>query len=118
MVYRSGVITLCLVLTCCAETRNRGMSGGLDVSVYLQNLRGDFITSDTAARLARVLVESRYPKNVFQPDQRSKVTDGGDCWNVVLFNQVDSIPALGTKFEELHLSIRKSSGEFVKVVPS
>ena len=118
MVCRSGVVTLCLVLTCCAEIRSKGMGGGLDVSVYLQNFGGDFITSDTAVRLARVLVESRYSKNVFQSDQRSRVTDGGDCWNVVFFNQVDSIPVLGTKFEELHISVKKSSGEFVKVVPS
>ena len=91
------------------------MNEGTDVSIYLQNLHSDFVSSDTAVKLAGVLVEARYPKNVFQARDGGNVESKSDCWEVTLYNKIDASEVIGTKFKELHLLIKKSTGEFVRV---
>jgi hypothetical protein len=93
----------------------------LDPSMILFNFEGPFISREFAERLAVLVIEQKWPKDVFARRGPGQVVDQGDTWSVtyenILGNANDPIPTSGGKAvpRTLTIRIRKVNGEIVAI---
>jgi hypothetical protein len=86
----------------------------LKISMVLQNVKGDFITPRFAERLALLVLEEKYPTDVFAASGSGSVVDKGDTWWVTFNNALlESPPRLIPR--HLTVQIRKTNGEIVAI---
>jgi hypothetical protein len=105
-----GVTLLLLVTTGCITDRR----ATLEPFMRLQNLAGPFISQSFAERLARLVIEEKYPKNSFSIQGPANVADKGDTWWVTFDNAVQgTMPAMISKRLTVH--IRKTDGAIVTI---
>lgn len=83
-----------------------------------------FVSEAFARRMALLIIEDRYPPNVFSPKARGVVVDGGEVWRVTLDNElVDQSASQALAMVDgavvpikLTFVIRKSNAEVVDIL--
>jgi hypothetical protein len=86
----------------------------MDTSMTMQNLMGPFVTKDFAERLALLVLEEKYSRDVFSARAVSDVTDKGDIWLVTVENDLPSSPgSLAPRRFIVH--IKKRNGEITAI---
>jgi hypothetical protein len=110
-----------LTLFFCGCTMNHVKSVQLDPSMLLFNFEGPFISREFADRLAVLVIDQKWPKDVFVRRGPGQVADLGDLWSVTyenaLGNANDPIPTSGGKAvpKTLTIRIKKVNGEIVAI---
>lgn len=103
-------IMMLLSMTGCV-TDHRAM---LDPFMKLQNITEPFVSQSFAERLARLVIEEKYPKNIFSIRGSGNIIDRGDTWWVTFDNAINgSMGAIIPRRLTVH--IRKSNGEIVTI---
>jgi hypothetical protein len=103
---------LSLLITGCA-TDHRAMSN-LDPYIVLQNIGRPFVSQSLAEKLARAVIEEKYPRTTFLIRGPGKVVDKGDTWWVTFDNSIEAT-AGGMIPLRLTVHVRKTNGEIVTV---
>jgi hypothetical protein len=80
----------------------------------LQNISGPFVSQTFAERLARLVIEEKYPKNIFSIQSSGNVVDKGDTWWVTFYNEIKGTMATMVP-TRLTVHIRKTNGEIVTI---
>jgi hypothetical protein len=80
------------------------------LSMILLNGTQPFVSLHFAVRLASLIIEDRYPREMFVIVEPAKIEDEGEFWKVTVENALKN-----SKFSIVRLSItiRKSNGEIV-----
>ena len=100
---------------------NHVKSDQLDPSMILMNFEGPFVSREFAERLAVLVIDQKWPKDVFSRRGPGRVVDLGDAWSVTyqnaLGNANDPIPTSGGKAvpKTLTIRIRKANGQIVAI---
>ena len=105
------VLTLILLLGGCATVL---VPPHLESSMDLQNLNGPFITKHFAERLALLVVQERYSKDIFVARTPVSVEDAGDTWLITLDNALPLEPKTIKPFH-LMVIVRKKNGEILGI---
>lgn len=105
-------VILCLFISGCVTDR-RAMSN-LDPYLVLQNIGGPFVSQRLAERLARAVIEEKYPNNIFSIEGSGHVVDKGDTWWVTFDNSIKGTAGAMIPLR-LIVHIRKTNGEIVTV---
>lgn len=82
----------------------------LGISVLLQNAGGPLITRELALKVARLLIEAKYPAGMFQIAGDGDVEDEDAFWRVSFRNALAE-SAAGPVIERLGVRLRKSNCE-------
>lgn len=85
------------------------------VSMLLNNYGSPFIEKSLAVRIARVIVEFKYPADIFVIDGEPLVDDDGDCWRVLFRNRLKTGVDVVYASELVRIRIKKSNGEIVDI---
>jgi hypothetical protein len=112
---------LLLALTACV-TEHRAVTD-LSVSMMALNQGQPFVSKEFAERIALLVIEEKYPKDVFSVSGSARIVDKGDTWSVTfdsaLTNAADksALPLVGGKLVPKHLtiSIRKVNAEIMAI---
>jgi hypothetical protein len=78
-----------------------------------------FISQDFAQKLARLVIEEKYPKDMFSAPEPGTVVDKGEAWWVTVDNALASqratLPKGAIIPRGLTIQIRKSNGEILAI---
>lgn len=86
----------------------------LEPSIFVQNLKGPFISEQFAERLGSLVIEEKYPKDVFSQQGPGMVVDKDQVWLVTFTNALyRSDKYLLPK--KLTIEIRKKNGEIIAI---
>lgn len=93
------------------------------ISIVLLNQEGALVSQVMAERLAQVVVEEKYPRNIFVAKHPIEVLDQGEEWLVTIRNDLISdqdrslVPMANGEIvpRKLVVRIRKSNGEFLSI---
>jgi hypothetical protein len=85
-----------------------------DPFMRLQNISGPFVSQGFAERLARLVIEEKYPKNIFSVQGSGNVVDKGDTWWVTFDNAIKGSMATMVPIR-LTVHVRKTNGEIVTI---
>jgi hypothetical protein len=112
------VITILLLLSACAVERRS--TEPLNSSMLLMNMEGPFVSATFADRLARLIVDEKYPKDIFLVSGSTKVVDEGSIWavhfaNALFTQQYATLPRKAIAPKTLTIRIKKSDGAIVAV---
>jgi hypothetical protein len=105
----SVFIALAFLLFGCKTVNPR-----LDVSIMVENMNGPFVSREFAEHLALLVIEEKYPKDVFSVHGAAIVVDKGDVWWVSYNNELPS-PEASIRPKHLTIHIRKANGEIVAI---
>lgn len=105
------IATVLVVLLAGCRTYNPGM----DTSILLHNINGSFVTQRFAERLALLVLEEKYPKELFLLEGSVDVRDKGDFWSVTCKNALYR-PENYMIPKTLTFQIKKSNGEFIAIL--
>ncbi len=83
-------------------------------SMDFQNISGPFITPSFAERLALLVFQERYSKEIFVARTPTTVEDEGDIWRVTAGNALPLEPRTIRPFK-LVVVIRKRNGEILGI---
>jgi hypothetical protein len=85
------------------------------VSMLLQNYGAPFIDQKLGAGIARLLVNNKYPPDIFLAEDNVIIEDAGEFWKITLKNQlrVDVDRPYVTK--SVRVTIKKSNGEILEI---
>jgi hypothetical protein len=86
----------------------------MDMFMRLQNISEPFVSQSFAERLARLVIEEKYPKNIFSVQSSGNVVDKGDTWWVTFDNAIKGTMATMVPIR-LTVHIRKTNGEIVTI---
>jgi hypothetical protein len=103
-----GIALLVSMAGCVTEHR------AMDPFMQLQNISGPFVSQSFAERLARLVIEEKYPKNIFTAQGAGHVVDKGDAWWVTFDNAIKGTMATMIPIR-LTVHIRKANGEIVTI---
>jgi hypothetical protein len=106
------LVTIVLVfsLVGCKTTPN----SGLDVTILMGNMNGPFVSREFAERLALLVIEEKYPANVFSAARTATVVDKGALWFVTYENRLAPYET-SLMARRLTIEIRKTNGEIVAI---
>ena len=105
-------------LGCATE---RGTVKDLTLSMVLLNQGQPFVSREFAERLAFLVIDEKYPKDIFLVRRPASIEDKGKNWEVTVSNELidpkDSLPRVGKKIvpKYLTITIRKENCEIVSV---
>lgn len=85
------------------------------VSMLLQNYEAPFIGKDLAQKLARVLVESKYPEDIFVIEGDPSIEDEGDYWRVSFRNRLRTGVDVTYATAMIRVRIKKANGEIADI---
>lgn len=94
----------------------------MDPMMFLLNTQSPFVSATFAQRLALLVIEEKYPRNVFTAQWPGKVVDQEDTWKVTFENTVAQPDEQGLAMSggqlvpwRLTIEIRKSNAEIVSI---
>jgi hypothetical protein len=86
----------------------------MDMFMTLQNMSGPFVSQSFAERLAHLVIDEKYPKNIFSISGSGNVVDKGDAWWVTFDNSIAGTMATMIP-RRLTVHIRKANGEILTI---
>jgi hypothetical protein len=101
-----------LMLTGCCGAR---MSNTLGISMMLQNHGQTFVTQKLAERWAKLILEEKYPLDIFTPGEAARVQDDGEFWVVSFDNKLQTTQERPFVSRRISIKIRKSNGEIDEI---
>ncbi len=115
------LMVLCMALPACAL--NNEMTKPSSLSIFVLNHGQPFVSMDFAARLAQLVVDEKYPKDVLSVNGPPRVLDTGDTWRVVFdgvvpgptLNSLNPGPQPDGVSRRLTVVIRKRNAEIVSI---
>jgi hypothetical protein len=103
-----GIVLSVSMVGCVTDHR------AMDPFMKLQNISGPFVSQSFAERLARIVIEEKYPKNIFSVQGSGNVVDKGDTWWVTFDNALKGTIATMVPIR-LTVHIKKANGEIVTI---
>lgn len=105
---------------CVMEPRT---ASNLSISMIALNQGQPFVSKDFAERLALLVIEQKYPEDLFVVRGSAHLADKGDVWSVSFDNGLigpddkSPLPMVGGKLvpRRLTITIRKTNGEIVAI---
>lgn len=115
------IIAVVGILGGCATQQNTMMKPSL--SMTLMNNGHPFVSERLAERLGLLIIEDRYPKDIFLTSGPGVVTGDGEVWRVTFDNSLvnsddgKSIPMVNGVIvpRSLTITIRKKNGEILDI---
>jgi uncharacterized protein YcfL len=109
-----------LLLNGCAMSEK---TSKLTVSMLLFNQEESFVSEGFAKRLALLVIEEKYPKDIFIRHEGIRVLDQGEAWQVMIDNALvdthdsSALPIIEGKIvpKSLSILINKANGAIIKI---
>ena len=108
-----------LLLSACVVNHPKVVS--LDASMVLLNFESPFVTRDFAEKLAILVIDQKWSKDLFVLRGAGRIVDLGDAWSVTFENALDRgsdpIPTWNGRVvpRTLTIRIRKTNGEILAI---
>lgn len=116
---RIYLASLVLFLSACAVSHPGAVQP--DPSMVLLNFEGPFVSRDFAEKLAVLVIDQKWSKDVFVRRGAGRIVDLGDAWSVTYENALDSgtdpMPTWKGKVvpRTLTIRIKKANGEILAI---
>lgn len=89
-----------------------------NLSMTLLNVDQPFVSKEFSKRLALLVLDEKYPKDIFVYEESVTVTDNGETWVVIVNNSIfsEDRASLGSIIpRRLSVEIRKANGEIIGI---
>jgi hypothetical protein len=118
---RMMAVGVLLALSACAT--EHGAMNNLSISMIALNHGQPFVSKGFADRLALLVVDEKYPRDVFSVRGSGSTVDKGDSWSVTFENALidpadeSPLPILDGRVvpRRLTITIRKTNGEVMSI---
>jgi hypothetical protein len=117
------IVAVGVLLTLAACATEHGTVSNMSVSMLVLNQGQPFVSREFAERLARLVIDEKYSKDLFTAQGPPHIVDNGDTWSVTFangqVNPADKSPMpliKGRLFSRrLTITIRKTNCEVISI---